>query len=282
MPRVLVMHDSPEGRIVAFDSAGHVAAAYTDGAGPDKDVIVNASYNGVLPARMLLAAGRPRAAIGLDCGIGKDGVGIAGLWFFEALNIPAAAADVMTAEMGNGEDLYESGAISRVNALAALAGVQPGMSVKEAAALLLQWPGDEGRSATGEQRDNRLVVVTHPSGREIVCIDSIYYATAADANNVLCVAGHGGKADEFRRVRPWGFICSDGGRGKNDSGIAALWEVEADGLAGACVDANTARMGDGVSTYMDGIISACNRHAARRGVKVGQTAKEAARLLLEG
>ena len=59
-------------------------------------------------------AHRPHAAIGLDCAIGKDGAGVSGLWYYEALNIPAAAADVMTAEMGNGLDLHDYGVISRV------------------------------------------------------------------------------------------------------------------------------------------------------------------------
>jgi hypothetical protein len=39
-------------------------------------------------------------------------------------------------------------------------------------------------------------------------------------------------------------------------------------------------MGDGRSTYFDGVISACNEPARRKGVEVGQTAKEAAHLLL--
>ena len=44
----------------------------------------------------MIARARPvaRAAIGLDCAIGKDGAGIAGLWYYEALGVPAAAADV--------------------------------------------------------------------------------------------------------------------------------------------------------------------------------------------
>ena len=35
-------------------------------------------------------------------------------------------------------------------------------------------------------------------------------------------------------------------------------------------------MGNGLSTYEDGVISACNRIAAARGVRVGQSAREAA------
>ena len=75
--------------------------------------------------------------------IGKDGAGIAGLWYLEAIGIPAAAADGMTAELGNGIDLYETGIISRVNILAERAGVKEGMTVVEAAEMLIaNDPGD--------------------------------------------------------------------------------------------------------------------------------------------
>jgi hypothetical protein len=39
-------------------------------------------------------------------------------------------------------------------------------------------------------------------------------------------------------------------------------------------------MGDGQSTYFDGIISAANQLALDKGVRVGQSAREAALLLL--
>ena len=92
-------------RVVAMDSA-----RYVDNRNRDRDVVVPSSYLGVLPAR-LMAPHRPRAVIGHDGCIGKDGAGIAGLWYLEAIGIPAAAADGMTAELGNGIDLYETGVI---------------------------------------------------------------------------------------------------------------------------------------------------------------------------
>ena len=62
--------------------------------------------------------------------------------------------------------------------------------------------------------------------------------------------------------------------------MAGLSIVEADGLAGATVDARRARMGSGLSHYHDGIISAANAHAAAAGVEVGMPCPQAASLLL--
>jgi hypothetical protein len=270
--------ETPSGRTLVFDSATHVES-YVAAHPCHGDIVVAASYSGVLCARMIMSA-KPKAVVGLDCAIGKDGAGIAGLWYYEALAVPAAAVDSNTAEMGNGRDLYDNGVISRVNDSAQRLGIAPGMRTQEVAEAF----------KTGALRPEafdparRRVIHTNAQGRSIVCTDSIAFALPEDRErNVLCTAGHTGRSvvDYFREFRPWAFICSDGGIGKNDSGISALGDVEADGIAGASVDALTARMGDGQSTYFDGVISAMNRIAEAKGVRVGQAASEAALLLLE-
>jgi hypothetical protein len=270
-----VVDETRRGRVVAAETA-YDAAENNRG----RDVLVNASYAGVLPARFI-GKFAPRAAIGVDCAIGKDGAGISGLWYMEALGIPAAAADIGTVELGNGLQMYEEGVISTVNEPAVTCGVRPDMSVREASRLMLEVDPVERDAA---QVTNRTVIEVAPSGNRIVCTDSIAFGLPEDRDSsVLCTAGHTGLPATvyLRKFRPLGFICSDGGKGKHDAGIAALFEVEADGLAGATVDARTARMGDGLSTYRDGIISACNSLAAERGVEVGQPAKQAAALLLD-
>lgn len=270
-----VVHDAPRGRVVCVDSAYDA-----DERNRDRDVVVSASYSGVLPARFV-ASHAPRAAIGLDCGIGLDGAGIAGLWYYEALGIPAAAVDVMTIHLGDGVDVWRHGRISRVNEPARRCGVAPGMTVEDAALRLLAT--DPAPAAAPDEITNRTVVATAPDGRQVVCTDSIAFGLPEDTDrNVLCTAGHTGRSavPYLRRVRPWGFICSDGGGAKNDSGIAGLKIVEEHGLAGASVDGQTAAIGDAFSTYHDGIIAACNAPAQARGVRVGMPAKEAASLLL--
>lgn len=266
----------PCGRVVCVDSAYDV-----DERNSNTDVVVTGSYTGVLCARFV-SIHRPKGAIGVDCAIGPEGASIAGLWFYEALDLPAVAADVMSVELGNGVDVYKSGIVSRLNEPARRCEVRPGMAVAEAAERLLTQGGQEG--VPPAEVTHRKAVYESDDG-DIVCSDSIAFALPVDRDrNVLCTGGHTGRSavPYLRKAHPKGFICSDGGRGRGDSGIMALDVVAADGLAGATVDARTARMGDGISTYEDGVVSAVNQPAERRGVRVGMAAREAAMHLLLG
>ena len=124
------------GRVCAMDSAYHV-----DVANRGRDICVNSSYCGVLPARFIAEAA-PRGTIGMDCAIGPEGSAIAGLWYLEALDIPTAVADVMSARLGDGVHLYRNGVISFFNQPAADCGVEIGMPCPRAALLLLARPDE--------------------------------------------------------------------------------------------------------------------------------------------
>jgi nucleotidyltransferase/DNA polymerase involved in DNA repair len=52
------------------------------------------------------------------------------------------------------------------------------------------------------------------------------------------------------------------------------------GLAAVAVSSASARIGDALSTYHDGIVSAANEPARAKGVTIGMQAAEAARLML--
>jgi len=129
---------------------------------------------------------------------------------------------------------------------------------------------------------NREVVYRGRNGHDVVCTNSIADALPEDSDaNVLCTAGHTGRSvvDYIIGARPYGFICSDGAMGRDRSGVSALEPANAAGIPGAAVSADSARMGDGHSTYFDGVISAANALAQAAGVVVGQRASEAAQLL---
>lgn len=272
--RQVLVAETKRGRIVAMDSAYDVASVNRG-----RDVVINASYCGVLPARFI-AEHAPRGSIGVDCGVGPAGASIAGLWYLEALNMPAAVADVMTVHLGNGVDLYEQGVISFVNRPAVDCGVRSGMAVRLAAALLL---ANDPAAPSAAEVTNRTVVAEGEDGRTVVATDSIAFALPEDRERtVLVTAGHTGRSavPYLTKARPLGFICSDGGGGRDASGTAGLALVEPFGLAGATVDASRARMGDGMSTWTDGVISARNRWAAEAGVEMGMSCQDAAHALL--
>jgi len=159
---------------------------------------------------------------------------------------------------------------------------QPGSTVARNDAEL-----DEALSELGLFRGNPHVahagqIESGPDGRLVVCTDSIAFGLPEDVRNVLVTAGHTGRSavPYLLKVRPFGFICSDGGKGREEAGVAGIYVVEADGLAGATVDAHRARMGDGISSYRDGTISAVNALAAQAGVCLGMPAAQAAALLV--
>jgi hypothetical protein len=264
----VVERELGDARIVTMPSAYYVDATNRG------DVAINSSFVGIWPAR-IMAEHEPRALIGVDCGIGKDGAGIAGIWYLEALGIPAVAAAVADVLLLDGADVYAHGKVSRRNDLAADCGVEEGMSIRAAADLLLE---NEPAAIDPRERNHRTVALEHESGRKIVCTDSIAYFLPEDqGQNVLCTGGFAG-IPNIIRASPRALICSDGGRGRDDSGLAGL----AAPFPVATVDVQTARMGDGLSTFHEGTISACNAEAEAHGVRVGQRAEEAARLLVAG
>ncbi|MHB1137684.1 MAG: carboxymuconolactone decarboxylase family protein [Microthrixaceae bacterium] len=259
-------------RVMLMDSARYCDERNTG------DVVIAASYCGVLPVR-LVAPHRPRGVIAHDVGIAADGSGIAGLWYLEALGIPAASVAAESAELGQGRDMYDAGVISRVNILAERCGVELGMPVARAAELLgTRDPGN--REATTKVR--RETKESDGQGHSIVVTDSIVFALPEDTSNVLVTAGHTGKTGAvfIEAVSPRGFICADGGPAKNGSGTSGLAALDESGLPGACYDVSTAAMGDAFDAWERGTVSAANELARARGVRPGQTVRVAAALLL--
>lgn len=127
----------------------------------------------------------------------------------------------------------------------------------------------------------KTVVRAEPWGR-IVLMDSVAQIGPDETGQVV-VAGSHGSAPAARyaaRRAPFGLILNDAGRGKNNAGISGLPVLEAMGILGASVDCLSASIGDGVDNYESGLISAVNDLARAAGLRVGQTVREAAGLML--
>ena len=77
-----------------------------------------------------------------------------------------------------------------------------------------------------------------------------------------------------------GAIANDAGIAMNKSAVEGVFLLARQGVAAASVSTMSARLGEGLSTWNDGVISIVNDVAARLGVGVGMSCKEAARLML--
>jgi hypothetical protein len=232
----------------------------TDGA-----VLVGGSHGAVYAAYLSAKAGA-RAAIHNDAGIGLDEAGVSGLAWAEQHGMAMATVATASARIGDGADMLRRGLISRANAPAAACGVIAGQSVAEAAERLkaTPWP---------HRKPEPLVEGRSMSGL-IVCVDSISLGDARDRGRVVASGSHGGvpAGETAAAFQPALALFNDAGFGIEHAGVAGLAILDKAGIAGATVGALTARIGDGHSTLLQGMLSEVNEAAYRLGARVGTSA----------
>jgi hypothetical protein len=273
--KLLVVHEEASGRIVAFDSSSYLDQHPT---GPT-DVIVVGSYCGTRILAPMFTRG-VKAVIATDAGIGKDDAGISGLKHGEQIGVPVATIAVMSAETSNGRSTL-LGEISRANAQARALGVAPGMVAYEAAARLAA--ASAGKPiATQLGVEEAPVVVEETAKGRIWATPGTTAIKSQIPNDVICSGANSSRvfSDGVLRIAAKGAIANDAGIAKNNTGVEGVKLLGERGIPAAAAATMSARLGEGLSTWNEGVISVVNPVAATRGVKVGMSAKEAARLML--
>lgn len=239
--------------------------------------VIVGSHGGVLSGRHAAGCG-VASFICHDAGVGLDGAGIEALSVLADAGIPAAAVSYESARIGDAGDMLERGVLSHVNALAAEAGIVPGMAVKAAGQLLeeLGAPGGTGaaEAARGEGFARQLLSISTPEGaREVVILDSASSASAKDDGAIIITGSHGGLPGgaSTRALKANALLVAfnDAGIGPDGAGTSRLPVLEAAGIAAVCVAAASARIGEGLSTYRTGVISVFNAPARALGAAVG-------------
>jgi hypothetical protein len=125
----LLVGDPPQ--VWALDSASLVAPEHRDA------IVVTGSHGGLLGGRPETALKYDvRAAFYNDAGIGIDEAGVSRLPALDRRSIPAATVTAESARIGDARSTYADGVLSRVNIRAAALGLKPGMTAREAVALL--------------------------------------------------------------------------------------------------------------------------------------------------
>jgi len=125
----LVIADPPQ--VWALDSASVVAPEHKEA------IVLTGSHGGLLGGRPETALKYDvRAAFYNDAGIGIDEAGVSRLPALDARNIPAATVSAASARIGDARSTYEDGILSRINRCAAAIGLAPGITARDAVALL--------------------------------------------------------------------------------------------------------------------------------------------------
>ncbi|HEU5323760.1 MAG TPA: hypothetical protein VFX28_23360 [Methylomirabilota bacterium] len=275
MPTALrVVHEEGGRRVLVTDSLTACDATVTG------HVVVGGSFAGSLALAFALERGA-RGVVAHEAGVGRDGAGISGLPLADRHGVAAAAVATLSARLGDGDSVLADGIVSHANATARALGVAPGMAVRAAARAMLAAEPRGPAPAALVDRTAR-VVAQSPAGR-VVLVASMGFATAAHRGDVLCAGSHGGRvnATSLLAIRPRGALFNDGGLARDRSGVSGLAPLAAAGVPAAAVDAWTARIGDPLSTWADGVVSVVNEGAARAGVRVGDAARTAALRMLE-
>jgi hypothetical protein len=247
--------------------------------GPDAHgrAVLAASHGGIYAA-YLAARASVKAVILCDAGVGRDRAGIGGLGYLDELGIPAAAVGHRSARIGDGADCAARGVISYVNASALRLGVLAGMPVRQALALLAAADLAPSREPPPLQETRRAIEATAPSSRAICAIDSASLVRPDDAGAIVLTGSHGalpgGRPETAIKANVFAAVFNDADFGADDAGISRLPALDARGIAGATVSAWSARIGEGLSTYRDGFVSALNATARAYGAEIGISAVE--------
>ena len=237
-------------------------------------VVVSGSHGGRYPG-YLAAKGRVRAAIFNDAGGGKDGAGLGSLAYLDALGIAAASVAHDSARIGDTDDMMARGRISAMNEAAQGAGLIVGMACLEAAVLLT---GAQHRPGAAPELGEARVEIADAGPRRIVLVDSASLVRPEDAGRIIVTGSHGGLigGNPAAALRSDGFagVFNDAGIGIEEAGVGRLPALDARGIAGLTVSSASARIGEGRSTFEDGIVSRVNATAARLGAAEGMRARD--------
>jgi hypothetical protein len=238
---------------------------------------IAASHGGVYAAYLAAKAG-VKGVILCDAGVGRERAGIGGLDYFDGLGVPAATIGHRSARIGDGKDCHARGVISFTNVLASLTGVTPGMKVSEALGRLDRADGPPCSAPSPIEETRYRLNEAEAGGVRVHAIDSAGLVLPDDAGHIVVTGSHGallgGKPETAIKIPVFAAVYNDADFGIEDAGIGRLPVLDARGIAGACVSAWSARIGDAQSTYRDGFVSAVNARAIECGAEIGISAKE--------
>ena len=126
-------------------------------------------------------------------------------------------------------------------------------------------------------------VLSGPGGRVLI-MDSIAEVAQEDEGTIVVSSSHGGKAagEVAGRVPLGAVFFNDAGVGKNNAGVFSLSMLEEKGIAAGTVSHMSARIGDPLDMWENGVISYLNKKAEGMGFKVGEKVQDSIKRIIGG
>ena len=240
-------------------------------------VIFAGSHGGIYAGYLAASAG-PRGIILNDAGIGRDESGISSLKYLQDLGIAASTVSHATGMIGDGEDMLARGVISYTNTAAGAVGCAVGESAADCARKMRAAETFEGEAPT--HSEGRYKFRSERREPEIWGLDSASLLTPEDIGHVVIVGSHGAilasnRASGQAIYQPvLAAVFHDAGVGRNKAGTSRLPVMDEQGVAGATVSHESARIGDARSIWNTGRISHVNECASAWGAKAGMSCQD--------
>ena len=118
----------------------------------------------------------------------------------------------------------------------------------------------------------------------VFALDSASIVDPQDEGAIVLTGSHGallgGRPETAIKHPVYAAVFSDADRGAGDAGLSRLPALQARNIAGATVSVWSARIGDGLSIYRDGFVTALNDKALQAGCAIGMSAAEFAYLMV--
>lgn len=236
----------------------------------DHRIVVSGSHGGLYPAAIASRAGFYSVVFN-DASIGFEQAGVAGVLQLDEVGMAAATADANTCKIGSAKSSLQRGVISVANNTAASLGVETGMKVSEATALLQHAPAP--RDVLAAPAESMKFRTIDANDARVVLLDSASMINSSHIDQWVVTGSHGGLlgGDPNRALKAAAalVVFNDAGKGLNETGITRLPVLAERGIAAVTVDCNLAMIGDAKSTFENGSLSAINRVAEHKGASCG-------------
>lgn len=210
-----------------------------------------------------------------DAGVGRDAAGIAGLSFLAKRGRPAAAVSNARARIGCAAETLAA-TVVHVNEVAARLGCTPGDDVADALALMGANRARHVKDASSKLEEYRAMVRNDVV--RVWVMDSASLVRPSDAGAIIVTGSHGGlvgcRPDRALKVDALGAVFNDAGGGPNGAGWSRLPVLDGRRIPAVTVAAESARIGDGLSSLEDGFISHSNATADHLGIRIGMSTEE--------